>query len=675
MQNPDTRYVPLSSLGVATENVRYGQPADANVPDLAETLLAAGNVVAIICRPGQKGEPEFCALDGRRRYLGFKLLEESGRIPSDHPVQISILTDPAQIAAATILTNSEREPLSELDLVNAIAKIRAGRRKMSAEQVATALGYPVTEIRRLQGVASLPQEALDALAQGKLRMAAAREMVRLATPEEQLEYTRRALIGHDIVREIRSLHTNGATDLSDRRLRLVTLPGYIAAGGRVTQDLFGELPDRLDDPEILQNAWAERMQPLVDRLTNDGALVSLISSFNWWRGPEGTEKVHRPNKPEPDLAEAIAAADAQYLQVVNTFHATDDATPAPSISDEMLTAHLDALLHVFNTISGGREIGAVEIFPDKDFGANYTFYARVLPVEESDDTDDSQDDDTTCDRATEREVAVAVPDQVVETEDFSHKLHSTYTDLATRGLIVAVADDPTTALVFNIATLFTQVAFTGWEVRERASCMKAERYDFKGRPELDGQIIARIEERKTAYKASGLRPIPWVASLSHGERMALMAELTALTINLHEGRTDQINKGARAEAAELAEMTGYSFTNYATPDLDFYAAHKKSSLLEFIEEMNGDTATAATLKKDDLAVYTAELSAQMQWAPSALSLQAAEPKTDDQPSDDSSEGNDDPTDTIDGVGSIGSDIPDVQDETPLSQNEELAAAA
>ena len=48
---------------------------------------------------------------------------------------------------------------------------------------------------------------------------------------------------------------------SDDRLVLVGLDRYVAAGGRMDADLFGEFPDRLLDPQVLQEAWRARITP------------------------------------------------------------------------------------------------------------------------------------------------------------------------------------------------------------------------------------------------------------------------------------------------------------------------------------------------------------------------------------------------------------------------------
>ena len=65
--------VRLGDLGLAPENLRFHEPADDGVPQLAETVLAAGVLIPPIVRAGRKGEQAFMALDGRRRRFSRNL--------------------------------------------------------------------------------------------------------------------------------------------------------------------------------------------------------------------------------------------------------------------------------------------------------------------------------------------------------------------------------------------------------------------------------------------------------------------------------------------------------------------------------------------------------------------------------------------------------------------------
>ena len=49
-------FVPLKDLGLAPENMRFNEPADEGVPQLADTIEAAGVLIPIAVRPGRKKE-------------------------------------------------------------------------------------------------------------------------------------------------------------------------------------------------------------------------------------------------------------------------------------------------------------------------------------------------------------------------------------------------------------------------------------------------------------------------------------------------------------------------------------------------------------------------------------------------------------------------------------------
>lgn len=83
--------VRLGDLGLAKENLRYAEPADDGLPQLAETILAAGVVIPPIVRPGRKGEEPFMALDGRRRRLGLLLLRDRGDAARAEAAEIAAL--------------------------------------------------------------------------------------------------------------------------------------------------------------------------------------------------------------------------------------------------------------------------------------------------------------------------------------------------------------------------------------------------------------------------------------------------------------------------------------------------------------------------------------------------------------------------------------------------------
>jgi ParB family chromosome partitioning protein len=621
---PMTRIqVRLGDLGLAKENLRYAEPADEGVPQLADTILAAGVVIAPIVRPGRKGEQPLMALDGRRRRMGLLLLKERGEVDDGYLIECQLAETPAQQAAAIVLPNTEHAPVHIADVIMAIGRLRKAR--MDTRAIAGALGYAELEIRRLEALSAVHPTVLKALRQGKLSLRQARLFARVGDKKRQAEIAQTALDGYFQDYQLRHVVEGGRLTVDDARFGLVGMDRYVAAGGRVVQDLFGELPDALLDPEILQAAWRERVQPIVVHLQAEGLAVYLGDDGDFG-APEGFSRlpyVYRPQLTDAQTA-ALDTAIAQARRQQSTLQDIDllsDAAPSA------LSPLIGALAVVAGAPLSRCKIGAVILSPlAEGFGVNATFYSVPLPVDELPDEIENEDDDDEvgigAGRYGRAVTDVEVPQADVEVEGSSHVFHETRTDVATRGLIRDLADDPSGALTVLVAQLFKQLALhSSGDLQGSALQISATRYSRGSTPPiaaLDGEVKRRLDARREAYKASGLRPITWVETLPHGEKMGLLAELTALSLNLREARTSMIRHGARAEAAEIAALCGADISAHWTPDADYLAVHTKKQLLALLEEMGVEDDRAKMLKKDALVAFVAECAGERQWAPAAL---------------------------------------------------------
>lgn len=638
--------VRLGDLGLAKENLRYAEPADEDVSQLADTLLAAGVVIPPIVRPGRKGEQPHMALDGRRRRMGLLLLRDRGDITDDYEVECLLAETKAQQAAAILLPNTEHAPVHIADVIVAIGRLR--KAKMDTAAIAKSLGYAELEIKRLEALAAVDPMVLKALRQGKLTLKQVRLFARLPDKAQQKEIAQTALDGYFHDYQLRAVVENGRATIDDERFVLVGRDRYLAAGGRISSDLFGELPDALLDPEILQVAWRERVQPIVDHL-QAGGLEVFIGREGGYAAPEGFSRLGYVY--ERDLAEAQRAALAEARDRVATLAAElRDLDPAADGTPAALCPLMDALAVQAGASLTRSQIGAVLLTPGAgDFGVAASFFSAPMPVEDlPDDIEEADDEPQAADGGDGRSSAdVEAPKAEVDVEGVSHVLHETRTDVATRGLIRDLADDPSVALTVLVAQLFKQLALhSASSAGTSALQISGTRY---GRPgmtpiaALDGEVRTRLDARRSAYKASGLRPIPWVETLPHGEKMALLAELTAISLDLRESRTTSLRDAARAEAAEIAALCGADIAAHWTPDEGFLAVHSKKQLLTLLDDMQVEDDRAKSLKKDDLVAFVAEAAAERQWAPAVLSWDRAvadgpEGEAADQPDEASADG-------------------------------------
>lgn len=613
------RIVRLCDLDVAPENLRFGEPPDDGVPELAATIRAAGLLLFPTVRPGRRKEAAFMVLDGRRRLLALRLLRDAGDIDDDHPVEVFEETDRARQAAAVVLTNTAA-PVHVADVIAAIGRMLKARLTVTA--IAQALGYAEVEIKRLAALSALPSIALEALKAGRITLRQARLLARLKDADEQADLARAALDGHGFAdwRVTERLDESRVTT-RDPRWALVGPDLYAAAGGRTETDLFGELPPVLLDPDRLTEAWTARAREIAGVLEAEGL------------------EVHVTAGPSPDLPDDLellgyvhggtlsAEGMTAWREARDRYDEAAEAVQGGGLGEDAI----DRLLPMIRARiardqagAGDRAVTVLVMGPSSRTGVEVRCYA---PVEPEVEPAESQDDAAASPPAADPVYAPPLaPAPEPDLEGVNHALHATRTDVATRGLIRALADAPGAALTALIARLFTGLAVRDGLARTDAALAISVRpfAPAGGRviESLDGHVRERLDARRAVWEASGETVIGWVHGLAQADRMALLAELTALALDLREERTTLIRRSARGEAAELAALCGAEITRHWTPDAPFLQPHSKPLLLGMLAAMGTGHDSAGARKKTELVERVADQAAARVWAPACLSWTA-----------------------------------------------------
>ncbi|OYW39762.1 MAG: chromosome partitioning protein ParB [Brevundimonas sp. 12-68-7] len=622
----DERTIRLGDLGIAPENLRFNEPPDDDIPTLAATIKAAGQLQRLTVRPGRgKKEQPWMALDGRRRRLALDLLREAGAIDEDYPVTVYVETDPARQAAALLLTNTAA-PVHVADVIVAIGRMLKTR--LTIPVIARALGYAEIEIKRLAALAALPPVAVSALKAGRMTLKQARLLARLPNAEEQAEIAEVALSGRGFQdwRIVERLDASRVTP-HDRRCALVGADAYAAAGGRTEVDLFGELAPVLLDPDLLTETWLKRARGIAAVFEAEGIAVHVTAGQDPDL-PEDLEVfgyVYGGDLSDEEMARYRAQRDIWRERAEAAGLALAEASD-PEAADTALVAMIRAKIEVDQTGSRGRVVTTMVMSPASPMGVEVRCYTPEEPEVEADDTGNGE--------VPTRPVAppAYVPPEVEapepETDGVNHTLHAVRTDVATRGLIRALADDPGAALVALIARLFTLLVLRVHVARsDSALAILATGFNPPaGRviESLDGEVRHRLDQHRATWEASGETVIAWVHALPHGEKMALLAELTAISLDVREERTSLIRRRARAEAAELAALCGADITLHWTPDAPFLQSHSKPLLLAMLTDMGAEDLRATSLKKTELVDWVAEQAASRSWAPIGLSWVASD---------------------------------------------------
>jgi len=624
--------VRLGDLDIAPENLRHGEAPDDDIPQLADTIAAAGILQLPTVRPGRDDEAAYMVLDGRRRLLALRLLRSGGFIDDDHPVEVFVETDRARQAAAVVLTNTA-VPVHVADVIAAIGRML--KERLGVKVIARALGHGEIEIRRLAALSKLPATALEALKAGRLTLRQARLLARLKDKAQQVELAQAVLDGHGLP-EWRIQEQLGEGRITDRdpRCGLVTPDCYLAEGGRTEADLFGELPPILLDPAALTRAWLKRAAEVAAPLEAEGLSVHLSPGEDGPDLPEDMEQLYyaygglsddatRVYREARDLAQAAAVA----VEAVEPGAAGEDAA-------ERLAGYVRARIAQDQAGAGQRLATVLVLRPSLRTGVEIECFGPAeTAVEPERSAEDGADETEAATEGRARPIARAAytPPQAEapapEVDGVSHVLHATRTDTATRGLIRALADAPEVALTALVARLFGAMAV--WPpVGRSESGLAVSSSAFSpsgGRivEALDGAVRERLDEHRRAWEASGLTLIAWVHALDPVERMGLLAELTALSLDLREDRTSLVRKAARAEAAELADLCDADIARWWTPDGAYLRPHSREQLLTMLERMGAETEAPARMKKGDLVAWTEDQAKARTWAPACLSWRLA----------------------------------------------------
>ena len=625
--------VRLGDLGLAPENLRFDEPADDGIPRLADTFRAAGVIYPPIVRPARRGESgTHMVLDGRRRRFALLLQVERGERSLDDEIECRLAPGKAAQAAALVLTATEQAPVHLADVIVAIGKLR--RSRMDTAGIAAALGYDELEIKRLEALSAVHPKVLEAFRAAKLTLRQVRMFARLGDKGRQAELAESALDGYFPEYQLQQAVQKGRVTVETAALRLVGPARYAAAGGRVRADLFGELPDVLLDPEILETLWRERAGRFAEALKAEGLDVYL-GDDRGFGAPDDLLRlpyVHDGLVPE---VRRPAYRDAGG-RVADLRDALEGLDLSDETADEGLAELLAARLAYARAGLSSGAVAAVLLHPAED-GVETTFFWRMGAADDGDDPEEGDEDGHSPAAAGSRYGRAEPPDLApvaveVDVDGLGHAVHELRTDVATRGLMRDLADHPGAALTAVTAQLFKHVALHDHVTAERSALMIAGvgyRWGTTAPiPTLDGEVRGRLARRRADFLASGLRPIPWVDSLPHGERVTLLAELVALSLNVREARTTSLRAEARAEAVEIAALCGADITHHWAPDAAFLGAHSKAQLMAMLAEMGVEDGRAGGLKKAELVDVVAEAAAERRWAPAALQWASGEPEPD-----------------------------------------------
>lgn len=612
--------VKLKDLDIAPENPRFLEGPDELIPDLATSLApdAAGLLVPLLVRPGGKKEKPFMALDGRRRLFGFHHLLAAGLVTEDLETPAYLCETKEAIAAAAITANQARLPLKPAEIILAIRALAA--KKITVEAMARALCVDLAEARKYHAVSQVHMDVLLAFKDKLFEFSVLKLIARVPSQAEQKKLAVAARAnGRLWPGHVEHYLEQGVLSAECPVMTFVGMDAYRAAGGKLSADLLGELPDSCTDAALAYRLWSEKVEPLKARGEAAGVTV-FVSADEDADLPDGycalPYRYNRTKDEQARINAAKAACDAVEADHEEALARGDD---------QAWQALFSARLELAQATAAPMAVRAALLRPDDREPVRVGVYTTDADVAAwraemtSEPSAYTPEPSRTPDPMPERKV-------VVDTSDRGHAFHRSATEVLVRGFRRALSDSFVAALKLQVASQFEQIVLVqpfgiGDDKALQISCVKnVQSRSYAPMDGLDKDLVDRLVAYRDQYVASGLRPYAWVTSLGFPQIQDLLALMTAANVWIEEDRTDRIKSRARAQIQEVADELDFDLRAYWYPDSTFYARGSKKQLLRYASQMGCDLEEIVSLKKGALADFVAEQGVLRQWQPPALSF-------------------------------------------------------
>lgn len=177
-----TAEIPIDVIDVTDLNIRRFY-TEATIGELGKSISATGQIYPIFVRPGSNGRYEL--VFGSRRLYAARLLrlEKITATVAD--------VDDRQAIMLALSENIQREDLNPFEEAWGFLKL-VNDHKMKLKDIADGVGYDEAYVRRRIQLISMPEEVQGFISQRQLGLAHVDALVRLGTPEDQVQFARSA---------------------------------------------------------------------------------------------------------------------------------------------------------------------------------------------------------------------------------------------------------------------------------------------------------------------------------------------------------------------------------------------------------------------------------------------------------------------------------------------------
>lgn len=298
--------------------------------------------------------------DGNRRLAALMRLAAAGTIPADALVDV-VQRDAATAREAGLAANLNQVRMHEADQYQAFSALQ--KDGLEPSEIAARFGIEPVRVRRILALGTLADEVLQAWRAGEFGrdpVETVRAFTLAPTLVEQREVLER-LRGAGRLHAMAVKRELGVGEHDVRmHLSFVGRDAYVAAGGSIVEDLFGE-EHRVQDPALLKRLVDDRVKAECDRLVSDGWAWAASDS----QLPDNARWSWQQLRVEPRTVTEEELARLEELHAIVEAEEDDDAVAAAEEEVEAIERNLK--VHGFTTEQKSRSGVIVRIGPGEAF--------------------------------------------------------------------------------------------------------------------------------------------------------------------------------------------------------------------------------------------------------------------------------------------------------------------
>lgn len=339
--------IPLSALDPSPQNVR--RSGGKSIAELAANIHAVDLLHNLVVRSGVAGR--FEVVDGHRRLEALKRLVADQRLPSDFKVPCRLMASNTDEDAteASLSANTMTEVTHPADQFEAFRKLVAGGKPIA--DVAAHFGVTELVVERRLRLANVAPELLEAFRNDRLSLELMMAFAITDDHAAQLRVWKECGEGKWQVSVARVRQSLAQSDIptTDRRVRLVGLDRYEAAGGAVRRDLFDDTGGGFVlDGALLDRLVGQVLEEKAAEVSAEGwSFVKLMgdgeaSSFEWSCDRSQPKKIERTlTADEAQQLEGLRARAEELAGQLNEAPDWDEASGEDDDRLEQIEAELE----------------------------------------------------------------------------------------------------------------------------------------------------------------------------------------------------------------------------------------------------------------------------------------------------------------------------------------------